>query len=113
MQSEQKRWNPIVVLVLVFVLGAAPLLLLRDTKFEGADSQAAAAIETDHPQYQPWFKPIAEPVSGEVESLLFALQASSGAGLLGYIMGLYRGRQEANRLSSLSSEASTDANPNR
>jgi cobalt/nickel transport protein len=32
--------------------------------------------------------------SGEVESLLFVSQAAMGAGVIGYVIGLYKGRQQ-------------------
>lgn len=44
------------------------------------------------PDYEPWFQPLLEPPGGETESLLFALQAALGAGVIGYAIGLYRGR---------------------
>ena len=46
--------------------------------FAGADSQAQKAIEEIAPGYQPWFAPLLEPASGEIASLLFALQAAIG-----------------------------------
>ena len=46
------------------------------------------------PEYKPWFTPLFEPPSGEIESLLFSSQAALGAGLIGYAVGLYRGRSE-------------------
>ena len=61
-------------------------------EFTGADGQAMAAVTAIQPDYQPWFSPVWEPPSGEVESLLFALQAALGAGLLGYYLGLRRGQ---------------------
>ena len=63
-----------------------------DEPFAGADGQAEAAILAGHPAYEPWFAPLWEPPSGEIESLLFALQAALGAGLLGYYLGLRRGQ---------------------
>ncbi|CEO90262.1 hypothetical protein SSCH_790007 [Syntrophaceticus schinkii] len=35
-----------------------------------------------------------EPPSGEIESLLFALQAAIGAGFIGYYFGFVKGRKE-------------------
>ena len=43
-------------------------------------------VET-HPDYEPWFSPLFEPASGEIESLLFALQAALGAGVIGFVLG--------------------------
>jgi cobalt/nickel transport protein len=92
-----KRMN-LVLLGLVLVLVALPLLLPVTTglsePFAGADAQAQAAIALANPDYEPWFSPLWEPPSGEVESLLFALQAALGAGLMGYYLGLRRGQRE-------------------
>ncbi len=41
--------------------------------------------------YQPWFSSVWTPPSGEIESLLFALQAAFGAIIIGYFLGYYRG----------------------
>jgi cobalt/nickel transport protein len=58
--------------------------------FGGADGAAEKAIaETG---YQPWFNSIWEPPSGEIESLLFALQAAIGAIVIGYVLGYYHGQ---------------------
>jgi cobalt/nickel transport protein len=61
-------------------------------EFAGADDQAKNVIATLNPDYRPWFSPFWEPPSGEVASLLFALQAALGSGLLGYYLGLRRGQ---------------------
>jgi len=53
--------------------------------FKGSDDLGTEAIEATG--YRPWFKPIWTPPSDEVESLLFALQAALGAGVLGYVIG--------------------------
>ena len=53
----------------------------------GADGQAEEVILELQPDYEPWFEPILEPASGEVESLLFALQAAIGAGVVGFVLG--------------------------
>jgi cobalt/nickel transport protein len=55
--------------------------------FGGADEQAQQAIGQIAPGYQPWFAPLIEPASGEIASLLFALQAAIGAGIIGYWLG--------------------------
>ncbi len=36
----------------------------------------------------PWFQPLYEPASGEIESLLFTLQGSLGAAVIFYILGV-------------------------
>lgn len=85
-------WNNWLLLLATVVLATAPLLLVRDSEFGGADGQATEAIAEVQPEYEPWFKPLIEPPGTETESLLFALQAAIGAGTIGYIIGLYRGR---------------------
>jgi len=75
----------------VILLTAIPLVVVKG-KFNGADGQAQEAITTINPDYQPWFNSIIEPPSKEVESLLFSLQSALGAGVIGYVIGLYKGR---------------------
>jgi cobalt/nickel transport protein len=74
------------------VLTVSPLIFVKGD-FEGADGQAEELITEIQPDYEPWVQPIIEPASGEVESLLFASQAALGAGVIGYVIGLYRGRK--------------------
>ena len=85
----------------VLVVAVLPLILPLPRglaePFTGADGQAQAAITAANPDYQPWFSPLWEPPSGEIESLLFALQAALGAGLLGYYLGLRRGESQRGR----------------
>jgi len=76
------------------LLAIVPLFMGYQGKqiFAGADDRAEAAIREIRPDYQPWFKPVWEPPSGEIESLLFALQAALGAGFLGFYLGLRQGQ---------------------
>jgi len=62
--------------------------------FGGSDDEAREAIGTVAPSYKPWFKPLWEPPSGEIESLLFGLQSAIGAGALCYALGYWRGRRQ-------------------
>ena len=83
-----KVWQKNVILILlVAVIAAVPLWLLPNAEFGGADGQAEEAILELNPNYEPWFQPILEPASGEVESMLFALQAAIGAGVVGFVLG--------------------------
>jgi cobalt/nickel transport protein len=63
--------------------------------FGGSDDQACEAIGKIDPSYKPWFKPLWEPPSGEIESLLFGLQSAVGAGALCYALGYWRGRRRS------------------
>jgi len=61
--------------------------------FGGADTRAQEAIGTIAPSYKPWFAPLFEPPSGEIASLLFALQAALGAGVIGFWLGMSVARE--------------------
>ncbi|WP_309053893.1 energy-coupling factor ABC transporter substrate-binding protein, partial [Streptomyces sp.] len=95
--SRNAKINTLLLLVVV-ALAVLPLALgLGDHKeepFAGADAEAETAITELRPDYEPWFAPLYEPPSGEVESALFALQAALGAGVLAYYFGLRRGRRQ-------------------
>lgn len=86
-----KKWTILVVLA-VIVLAVVPLVVAGGAEFGGADGEAERAITEIDPGYEPWFTSIWEPPSGEIEGLLFALQAAIGAGLVFYALGYYFGR---------------------
>ncbi len=91
MQTSQKEnwWLVAAVILLV----TTPLIFVRG-EYGGADGKATEAIAEIQPNYQPWFNPVLELPSGEIESLLFVFQGASAAGTLGYIIGIYKGRTE-------------------
>ncbi len=84
-------WGNVTLGIVILLLAIVPLMLNKDAAFEGADGQAENLIASIAPTYQPWVKNVFEPPSGEVESLLFALQAAIGSGVLffgiGYLVG--------------------------
>ena len=80
----------VLLVVAVVALVAIPVLVVPGD-YAGSDSQAGEAIEATG--YQPWFSPVWEPPSGEIESGVFAMQAAAGAGLLGYCLGVVRTRR--------------------
>lgn len=77
------------MLAAVVALAVLPLIIHHggDAEFTGSDNQAEVVINQIRPDYKPWASPIWEPPSGEIESLLFALQAAIGAGLIGFYFG--------------------------
>lgn len=95
--NRNTKINALLLLV-VAALAVLPLALgLGDHKeepFTGADGEAETAITEIEPDYEPWFSPLYEPPSGEIESALFSLQAALGAGVLAYYFGIHRGRRQ-------------------
>lgn len=81
-------WKKNLLLILaVIVIAAVPLLVCKNAEFGGADGEAMDLVAEVAPAYEPWFEPLSEPASGEIESLLFALQAALGAGIVGFVLG--------------------------
>ncbi|WMW24010.1 energy-coupling factor ABC transporter substrate-binding protein [Methanolobus sediminis] len=70
-----------------------------DAEYGGADGEAENVITAIDPTYEAWDPglPTFEPQSGEIESLLFALQAAFGAIIIGYFFGYYRGKNQVNK----------------
>ena len=65
--------------------------------WSGTDDAASEAVEQLSPNYEPWFSPVWEPPSGEIESFLFTLQASIGAVVIGFVIGYYKGKKDAEK----------------
>ncbi|ADU94182.1 energy-coupling factor ABC transporter substrate-binding protein [Geobacillus sp. Y412MC52] len=82
------------LLLLAALSIVVPLWWARGSAFGGTDDQAEKAIQAINPHYRPWFESIFTLPGGEVETLLFSLQAALGAGVIGYVVGLYKGRSE-------------------
>ncbi|MBO3463435.1 energy-coupling factor ABC transporter substrate-binding protein [Aetokthonos hydrillicola Thurmond2011] len=94
LKPKNQQINNWLLLLAVVVLAVSPLILVKDGKFGGSDDQAKAKINEIQPDYKPWFKSLVELPSAEVQSLLFSVQAAAGAGVIGYVIGLYKGRSE-------------------
>jgi len=109
--SRSAKINALLLLV-VAALAVLPLALgLGDHKeepFAGADAEAETAVTEIQPDYEPWFSPLYEPPSGEIESALFALQAALGAGVLAYYFGVRRGRRQGQLLAPAPQDGQDD-----
>lgn len=102
-----RRHQNLILLLAVVVLCALPLWLVNRPApgadgqpvaiFAGADDQARELIGQIAPDYVPWFASLIEPASGEIASLLFALQAALGAGFIGYYLGVSVTREKLRR----------------
>lgn len=87
----------LLLVALAVIIAAFPLYFNlgdpdAEEPFAGADATAEVIVEENNPDYEPWASPVIEDLPGEVESGLFALQAALGAGVVGYVLGVYRGR---------------------
>ena len=83
----------LILSLLVVALCIVPFFISHGGDYSGSDGQAEEAIGQLSPDYKPWFQPLFEPASGEIESLLFTLQGSLGAAVIFYILGYTKGRQ--------------------
>lgn len=84
----------IILLLLCVVIAVFPLLIINDSEFGGADGQAEEVISEINPDYEPWAESLIELPGGETESLLFALQAAIGAGVIGLGFGYFIARKK-------------------
>ncbi|AWZ48848.1 energy-coupling factor ABC transporter substrate-binding protein [Clostridiaceae bacterium 14S0207] len=92
--KSSKKTNIILFLVALVII-VAPLILKSGAEFAGADDQAEDAITKINKDYKPWAEHIWEPPSGEVESLLFAVQASIGTAVVAYYFGYMKGKRKS------------------
>ena len=109
-----KRRQNALLLLAVVLLAVLPLWLIDPPAngasiFAGADDKAMELIGQIAPTYQPWFAPLLEPASGEIASLLFALQAALGAGFIGYYLGVSVTREKMRRTAAQYQEKTTCA----
>ena len=82
-------------IILVFTAQFLYISSTTDAEYGGADGEAEGVIdELTGGTYEPIANPIWEPPSGEIESLLFSLQAAIGALVIGYYFGYYKGKKQ-------------------
>lgn len=92
--SKKTKTN-LILIVLAIAITVLPFIINANAPYEGADGQAEELITEINPDYEPWVQSLWEPPSGEVESLLFALQASIGTGVLAYYFGYRKGKKKS------------------
>lgn len=94
-RTSFKGAQTILLLVVCAVIAIVPLISLGKTaEFGGSDDAGSEAItELTGKEYEPWFTPLIEgafadgELPGEIESLLFCLQAGLGAGGFFFVIG--------------------------
>ncbi len=85
----------VLAILLIFAIQFIYMSSTTSAEYKGTDEQAEGAIkEITGGAYEPVAKPLWQPPSGEIESLLFGLQAAIGAGVLGYFLGYYRAKKK-------------------
>lgn len=93
-KTNKNRTIIIVLLLLCVAIAVIPVITLGQTAaFGGADDAAGDVISSIDENYTPWFSAPFErifadgEIPGEIESLLFCLQAALGSGLFFFILG--------------------------
>ena len=82
-----------VLILLVLALVIVPLVMNKAPELSGSDGMGMDLIGEIDKNYQPWYGSLWEPPGGEMESLLFALQAAIGSGFIGYYFGYVKGKK--------------------
>lgn len=87
----------ITLLVLaIFIAAFSYVSSTGNHEWSGTDDKPEEVIDDlTGGSYHPWAESIWTPPSGEIESLLFALQAAFGSIIIGYFLGYYRGLAKA------------------
>jgi cobalt/nickel transport protein len=92
---KMKLWQKnLLLLLLVVIITVIPLIFVGG-EYGGADGAAEGLITEINEDYVPWASSPFEPPSGEIESLLFALQAAIGAAVIGFGFGRLSAKNKA------------------
>lgn len=86
--SNKQVWFVVIAIALAILLQFALARVVGS--FEGTDDQAVSLIQDIAPGYQPYADHLWAPESDLVETLLFALQAAIGVGIITYFLAKWR-----------------------
>lgn len=104
-----KRLSTWLILAAIVVILGISLAMGRaaapDGEFAGTDAQATEMLQGQG--VKPWFSPVLDLGSAELESGLFAAQAALGGIVLGYCVGRLHGRRIASTASVDTPEVSS------
>jgi len=73
------------ILLTILAVALFALLASEDGR-EGTDDGAQNAVQVLQPGYRQWAKPIWKPATDRGESVMFAIQATAGAGALAWAL---------------------------
>lgn len=82
-----QRRTAIMVLIIIGLVAFPLLFESKAVSAPSSDDQGPAWILSTG--YIPWVHPLWEPPNSDMEAGLFALQAAFGAGIMGYIFGMW------------------------
>lgn len=91
MEKNHKKIFALLIIAAVLI-AAIPFFALKGAEFGGSDDAGSVMVEQIHGEYEPWFTPILESMTGgeipgEIESLLFCVQTGIGVGIIAFFMG--------------------------
>lgn len=99
----KKTMRTIIILVLICaVIAIIPLIFIKDSEFGGADAKAKDLISEIDSDYVQWTDSVIAPPGTETESLLFAIQAAIGAGIIGCGFGFLAARRKYTKKNEMS-----------
>ncbi len=84
----------IILVLLCVIIAVTGLAMNKGAEFGGSDGEAEEMIGVVDPDYEPWAESLIELPSGEVESLLFSLQAAIGSGVIFFCFGYLAARKK-------------------
>jgi cobalt/nickel transport protein len=102
--SRRVRYLLVLATIALMVV---PLVFVKG-EYGGTDDAASKVITAANPGFRPWFEPLWRPPSAQIESLLFALQAAIGAGIIGYVLGRIHGAAKERETRNNKKAAPTD-----
>ena len=82
-----KRRTAIMMLIIICLVSFPLVFQSKNVSRPPSDDQGSEWILSTG--YTPWVNPLWEPPNSDIESGLFALEAAVGAGIMGYVFGIW------------------------
>jgi len=91
-QQVKKKYLYIILIGLVLAIFILPFVINSGGSFSGTDGQGPDQITSSG--YTPWIQPLGYQPDALGERVIFSLQVSIGASILGYFVGYMRAKPE-------------------